>query len=103
MIRIMLAVKTKISNHLEVSFRDMNNHLLDPLKNRERFGNKFIRAMKGVCKSNGITGVINKSGLGKNRTTGITSDVVSNPGIEIFNWWCIHIKSGCVVGVKVVN
>ena len=71
-------IKTAISNHFKVFFRDVSDEAFDEINGRDGFFYIFFVFMAIVMKSNEFTIVLINSGSGNNRATKITTDILDN-------------------------
>ena len=92
---MMFGVKTVISNHFKVFFRNMNNKPFNKLGGGDFFCNQFIILMPVVVKGNKITVIIINTGGSDDGSAEISADV-SDDVLRV-------CKSGFSVDIKAVR
>ena len=71
-------IKTAITDHLEMFFRDMTDETFDKIHGRNGFLDKLVILMAVVMERNKIIRIRINSGSSDNRTTKITTDIFCN-------------------------
>ena len=92
-------IKTAISNHFKVFFRDVSDEAFDEINGRDGFFYIFFVFMAIVMKSNEFTIVLINSGSGNNRATKITTDILDNVLRVAFVRFCIDIETMLVIRI----
>lgn len=92
-------IKTAISNHFKVFFRDVSDEAFDEINGRDGFFYIFFVFMAIVMKSNEFTIVLINSGSGNNRATKITIDILDNVLRVAFVRFCIDIETMLVIRI----
>ena len=89
----MSGIKSAITDHLEMFFRDMTNETFDKIHGRNGFLNKLVIFVAVVMKSDKVIAVRINSGSSNDRTTKIATDIFGNSFRITTIGFCINIET----------
>ena len=95
----MPGIKSAISNHFKMFFRDVTNQPLNEFHSRNGFFNVFFIFMAVVMKGNHFAVIFINSGSGNNRAAQVTADIFDDCLRITDIWFCENIKPFFVIRV----
>ena len=90
---VVFGIKSVVTKHFKVLFRDMHDKTFDEVHCRNAFGDCLIVFVSGVMKSNHIAIIIINTGSCDYRATKITADIFNGYIRSAFIRFCSNIET----------